>query len=300
MAIFSDLCGRDCPVCGHKAAGSRVLLARNLDETKLSATSFASRKNPEFMSFGFVVCATCQTAFAPRIPPTALLTAAYQTADFDSAAEAVEAARSYALAVAAHLPHRREALLEIGSGTGDFLRAAAPWGFSCRIGIEPSPAALAAAPEDVRPFLRETVFRGDEVPPESQDMIACFQTMEHVPNPDELVQHAFKLLRSGGRLMLVTHNYQGIVNRLLGAKSPIVDIEHLQLFCPTALAHLLTAAGFTRVTVKPIWNRYALRYWIRLLPLSLPLKTRILKALGPLASFKIALPVGNCLAVGEK
>ena len=41
--------------------------------------------------------------------------------------------------------------------------------------------------------------------------------------------------------MLVSHNYRHWLMRLLGARSPIIDIEHLQIFSPASLAVALGA-----------------------------------------------------------
>ena len=78
-------------------------------------------------------------------------------------------------------------------------------------------------------------------------MICCFQTLEHVPDPRQLVEEAFALLEPGGLLALITHNADGALNRMLGRRSPIIDIEHLQLFSPDNMTFLLEKAHFKRV-----------------------------------------------------
>jgi hypothetical protein len=54
--------------------------------------------------------------------------------------------------------------------------------------------------------------------------------MEHVLDPKVIALPAFRLLRPGGAFVTVTHDHRGRLNRLLGRRSPIIDIEHLQLF----------------------------------------------------------------------
>ncbi len=65
----------------------------------------------------------------------------------------------------------------------------------------------------------------------------------------------------------MTHDYRAPINRLLGRRSPIIDIEHMQLFCPASLDRLLGEAGFADIAIRAIRNRYPLRYWLRLRPL---------------------------------
>ncbi|MNL09625.1 hypothetical protein D3C87_1303920 [compost metagenome] len=103
-------------------------------------------------------------------------------------------------------------------------------------------------------------------------------------------------------MAVVVHDWRAPLNRLLGLRSPIIDVEHLQLFSPRALRELLQRAGFERIELKPIRNAYPLRYWLRLTPLPAAVKRvalRVLERLG-LADRNFAMNVGNMLAVGIK
>jgi SAM-dependent methyltransferase len=132
--------------------------------------------------------------------------------------------------------------------------------------------------------------------------VSCFQTIEHVPDPLELAREAFELLRPGGALYLVSHNYRSLHTKVMGEKSPIFDIEHLQLFSVESLRNLLTKAGFTNVVVAPIANRYPVSYWLRLLPLKDRVKTTadgVLRGLH-LSKLPISLRAGNLATFGIK
>ena len=221
------------------------------------------------MSYRLLRCATCRTVYAAAAPPPEALAVAYSKAAYDSAEEAILAADTYEAVlqpVIAALPQRARAL-EIGTGTGVFLERLRAAGFADVVGIEPSKAAIEAAEAGIRPFIREGIFAEEEFVPESFDLICCFQTLEHVSAPKELTESCRRLLRSGGVLAFVTHDYMAPINRLLGRRSPIIDIEHLQLFCRSSLETLLTNAGFIIEKLSPVVNRYPLRYWLRLSPL---------------------------------
>src|SRR5207245_2817162 len=90
----------------------------------------------------------------------------------------------------------------------------------------------------IRPTLREGVFVEGDFEPGSFDLICCFQTMEHVSAPRALAESCWRLLRPGGLLSLVTHDYRAPINRLLGRRSPIIDVAHLQLYCRSSLTEL--------------------------------------------------------------
>ncbi|KMO21147.1 hypothetical protein SQ03_04125 [Methylobacterium platani JCM 14648] len=302
--MLDRLQNRDCPVCGAPEGRARPFLSASLDPARIGALSFASRKAPEYMSFRLVRCQTCETVFAAEAPEAEALAAAYREAGYDSAEEARYAACTYARALARHLgpAQGRGAALEIGAGTGIFLDELLALGFSEVVGIEPSHEAVAAAPAPLRPHLRVGVFEPGLCRPGSQSLVCCFQTLEHVPDPRGLTREAYALLRPGGLIAFVTHDYRAPVNRLLGRRSPIVDIEHMQLFCRASLHRLLGEAGFEEIRIGTIRNRYPLRYWLRLLPLPGPLKPAALaaaEALG-LGRRSVGLNVGNLLGVARK
>jgi hypothetical protein len=109
-------------------------------------------------------------------------------------------------------------------------------------------------------------------------------------------------LRSGGALVTVTHDHRSVVNRLLGRRSPIVDIEHMQLFGAKSIERLFASAGFGDVGSRSFVNRYALRYWFRLAPLPAGWKRRLDRTLRrpTLVRIKVGVNVGNRLAWGFK
>jgi SAM-dependent methyltransferase len=295
---------RDCPVCGEAAGKASLFLKRSVDEARLTKDSFASRKIPEFMSWQLVLCGRCATVFASEAPTAEVLANAYHEADFGSVEEAGYAASVYRKSLEPFLGclKRRGLALEIGTGTGVFLDHLRQLGFGEIVGIEPSPAAIAAAAPEVKSHIREGVFNGDEFAPGSASLICCFQTMEHVPDPRFVVEAAFRILEPGGMIAIVTHDYTAFINRLLGRRSPIIDIEHMQLFCPASLRYLLSASDYTQPTMKSIRNVYPLRYWLGLFPLPLPVKRAAIRTALALRLDKmpVGFDVGNLLTVSRK
>jgi SAM-dependent methyltransferase len=306
MNVFARLESRACPVCGAGPHDATLFLAASYDPARMSSFSFASRKTPEFMSYRLVRCRVCTTVYAAAAPPSDALAAAYAAAAYDSSEAANLAADSYIAAlrdVIATLPGHAQAgrrALEIGTGTGVLLERLLDAGFAEVVGVEPSAAAIAAATPRIRRHIREGIFAEADFAPASFDLICCFMTLEHVAAPRDLAESCLRLLRPGGVVAFVTHDYTGWLNRTLGRRSPIIDIEHLQLFCPASLTRLLTRSGFAVQRIAPIVNRYPLRYWLRLAPL--PAKAaslRLLERLG-LGGVRLGVNVGNLMSVGRK
>ena len=130
--------------------------------------------------------------------------------------------------------------------------------------------------------------------------MTCFQTLEHVPAPLDLVNGARALLKPGGALVIVVHNRKALSARILGFKSPIFDIEHLQLFSPKTARSLLETAGYCDVHVATFLNRYPLAYWLKLLPFPNGVKASLMGIArrSPIGRWPIALPAGNLMCVG--
>ena len=293
---------RNCPVCNADSASAPIFLAKNIDEAKLSEFSFASRKAPEFMCHQLVQCPRCDLVYANEPPDESVLAQSYHAAEFDSQEEANDAATAYIKAIRpslAKLPRRQNAL-EIGAGTGIFLELLEQEGFSELVGVEPSIAAINAAPQRRRAWIREGMFAERDFAPGHFDLICCFMTMEHVRDPKEIAEAAFRLLRPGGAFVTVTHDYRSFVNRALGRRSPIIDIEHLQLFSTPSIKTLFKNAGYGGVAAQAFVNTYRVQYWMRLAPIPGFLR-------GPVAGLasatgadriKLGANVGNVIASG--
>ena len=130
----------------------------------------------------------------------------------------------------------------------------------------------------------------------------CFMTMEHVYDPLIIACAAQRLLKPNGAFVTVTHDYNSFINRILGKKSPIIDIEHMQLFSKKSICELFKRANFDNIDSKAFINHYSFNYWLRLTPLPLTIKKQ-LKWLSSLIGFdkiKIGLNVGNRITAGYK
>jgi SAM-dependent methyltransferase len=294
-----ELVQRPCPVC--QSTDAAVFAPANLDPAALDAFAFASRKLPEYMHHTLVVCRSCDLLFSNPIPTRAWIERAYREAAFDAPEESRFASLTYAALlrrIAPDLPDRRGAL-DIGTGDGAFLQQLLTDGFDDVAGVEPSAAPIAMAAPAVRNLIRHGPFNPADFSPHSLRLVTCFQTLEHVYDPRSLCQEVFGLLRSGGVFFVVCHNRRALLARAMGLRSPIFDIEHLQLFSPQSLRELLKRAGFARAQVHTVVNRYPLNYWARLFPLPAAIKGRFLSALraSRIGGLAVAAPVGNIAAI---
>ncbi len=294
---------RACPICSSKVQ-TKVFAEANYDFDKLDSYAFASRKIPETMHYRLILCPNCDLVYANPLPDLKNLAEHYHEAAFDSSEEAHCAARTYAgplKAISRNIPDMKGAL-DIGTGDGAFLEELLEYGFSNVKGVEPSTAPIKAALPNIRPLIQKGLFEAKRFKKNSLSLVSCFQTFEHLYEPLIICKGAYSLLKKGGAFYIVSHNRSSLVNRLLGKKSPIMDIEHLQLFSPKSAKAMMIKAGFKDVTVRSLVNVYPLHYCVKLFPIPKKLKLILIPVLKTikLGYLPIPMPVGNMAVVGYK
>ncbi len=299
----SEMINRPCPVCGS-CDESGIFAAADFDPQNLDGHAFASRKLPEYMHYRLVACPLCDLLYASPVPQRGLLTRAYCQAPFDSAGETHYASRTYASFlpdIIRRIPDSSGAL-DIGTGDGAFLEELLKSGFTWAAGVEPSRASISAAKDNIRPLIKNACFRGDEFAKKSFSLVTCFQTLEHVSEPLESCRSIYELLKPGGAAFFICHNRRAFQTKMMGLKSPIYDIEHLQLFSRKSAEFLLKNCGFVDITVKAVFNCYPLHYWVKLFPFPLRFKRLAIQILKKvrIGYLPILLPAGNIAIIGYK
>jgi len=287
---------RSCPACGGSGENR---FPSNVVEAKFSATTFASRKSPELMHHALAMCQVCSSLFVETLPNSKELIQNYVEASFDSQVESEFAAKTYVKYLAKLKLLRGKKVLDIGCGDGTFLKMALLSGAFSVLGVEPSRGALRSAGE-MKGVIREESIESCKFG-EEFDLVTCFQTLEHLSKPAETLSIMSGAIVTGGYIAVVCHDRLSIVNRLLGRKSPIFDIEHLQMFSRDGLEALIHYAGFYVIHSRPIINRYPLGYWLRLIPLPRRLKSLVERfRRSVILSLPVSLMVGNRLVVAKK
>jgi SAM-dependent methyltransferase len=283
-------------------ANARLYASANLGPDGLNGLSWESRKIPELLHHRLFECRTCDLVYANPAPKPDVIRRAYEDAPFAGGEESKRAARTYAGLVRPLLRGftDKTGALDVGTGDGAFLAELLAAGFSEVAGIEPSRAPRESARDGLRELIRPGFFKGSEFPPASMRLVTCFMTLEHLPDPLAFCRAARALLKADGVLLVTVHDRRAVLNRVMGTRSPILDVEHLQLFSPRSVTLALSRAGYTGVKVWKYANTYPLRYWIRMFPFPAAVKDilgRMAEAVGA-GRLPVSLPAGNIVAVG--
>jgi len=101
-------------------------------------------------------------------------------------------------------------------------------------------------------------------------------------------------------ILLIHHDVGAWTNRLLGERSPVIDVEHIYLYDRHTMARLLAKNGFERIRVFGVRNRYPVYYWTSLAPLPNALKVPLVPKLhdSRLGRATVAWNAGNLGIVG--
>lgn len=286
---------RVCPICGD--SGTLAYEARIIPEL-IGDFTYASRKAPELMHYEYRACPNCDLLFTSSLPDRSSLLSAYEAAAFDASIESTFAAETYLGAIKRVLRSPITSVLDVGCGDGEFLLACRNSGISRIAGIEPSSAASGAADESIASVIVGGGYE-EYVCEESFDLVTLFQTIEHIDDPMGFLQRAKSLARPGGYVAIACHDFQAPVNRLLKDKSPIFDIEHLQIFSKRAIEAAMTAAGLKVVSIRAYSNTYPISYWMRLSPVSEGIKNSSIVRKSFLGRLPMRAPIGNLMAIAQ-
>lgn len=101
-------------------------------------------------------------------------------------------------------------LLDVGCGKGKFVPTLTQAGFSVT-GVEPS-AALIRSAQSLHPHTRLIQASATALPFANEvfDYVMCIETLEHVPDIDQAISEMVRVLKPGGRLIIIDKNISSL------------------------------------------------------------------------------------------
>lgn len=147
-------------------------------------------------------------------------------------------------------------LLDIGSSYGHFVALAQTQGFQAR-GLDITPGPCRYAREVLQVDVQCQSLAEARFPDNRFAVISMLNVLEHVPDPQEVLEECWRIARPGGLLVLVVPNFllaypYFIMTRKLGFDLPVPTSayevpEHLSIFGISSLRHLLEASGWAPI-----------------------------------------------------
>jgi SAM-dependent methyltransferase len=154
----------------------------------------------------------------------------------------------------------RGRLLDVGCGNGQFLAQMQKLGWEV-MGVELDPEAVRIAEERFGLRVFQGTLEEARLPDGSFDTVTMNHVIEHVPNPIGLLAECRRILRPGGKLVVVTPNIESLGHRLFREAWRGLEVpRHLYIFSPRALQECAERAG---LKVLKLWTtaRSALWMW---------------------------------------
>lgn len=290
-----------CAIC-KTFGNSTKIYDSTIDESTFSVEVFSARRLPDRRHYQWVTCNACGLFRSDPIQDIDLFNL-YKESTFDYSNELHGLSNSYRkLLEKTDGNFEGKSLLELGGGNGFFLLEAKKLGFKNLIEIEPSISARANADASIQNSFISEMLSPNLIKQGTQDYIAAFHVLDHLPNPSESVQILKSFLKERGYLIVAVHNVRSISATLLKNRSPIFDVEHTYLFSKETLRLLLLEAGFSNIVIKHYKNSYSLAYILHLLPMPSAIKSKILDSnlSALLRKIKITVPLGNIYAIASK
>ncbi len=171
-----------------------------------------------------------------------------------------------AAAMHLHAPAGPARLLEIGSGSGVALARMQRLGWQVE-GVEVDPEAVKAAQRRGVKVHQGDIFK-PAFPDRTFDAVTSTHVFEHLYDPISVFRECHRILKPGGKLVVLTPNVESVGHKWYGPAWVGLDApRHLTLFSPAALRRAAESAGFSNPkvdsTVRIAWVCGALSHDVK-------------------------------------
>jgi len=295
-----------CAIC-NAFGNSKILFPQRLPNQNLDASPYAPRRKRDFFHYRIVKCENCGLLRSDPLIDEKELKQFY----FDSECTYTDENEniplkktygSYFIDMLKKYNIKKKSFLDIGCSNGFILEKALELGFEKVTGVEPSKDAIDQASPTIKPFIINGMFDDKIFEQNSFDMITFFQTFDHITEPNIFLQNCFKVLKEDGFILAINHNAKSFSAKIMGEKSPIIDIGHAYLYDLTTMKKIFEQNNFVVHNVFPIKNIVSIERLIQLLPIrsSISEKIQYLARLLKINKCLLKLPLGNLGIIAQK
>jgi len=290
-----------CPIC-ESDNNYKILYKKNFKLSNLNTKIFSARRLPDKIHYQLVKCNQCGLVRSTPVVDIKYLSQLYKKSLLTYDDEINNLTTSYINSVKPILKKlaKNAKILEIGCGNGFVLKAIYDLGYRNVFGIEPSTDAISKSNSKIKKNIVTDILKPALFDKESFDFIFFFQTFDHIPEPNKFLKECNQLLKTNGHILAFNHNVDSFSSKLLGEKSPIIDIEHAFLYSPKTIKTIFKKNGFTINKVYSPKNTLSIKHLFWLLPIPKNIKQKIVKSNLNILDKKINIKLGNVCIEGQK
>lgn len=291
----------DCPICGS-SKNYQILYRKNFKVSDFNTKIFSARRLPDKIHYQIVKCNKCGLVRSTPIVDINYLNQLYKKSLLTYDDEIKNLTDTYINAVKPILKTLPKSanILEIGCGNGFVLKKIYDLGYKNVYGVEPSTDAVAKADPKIRKNIIIDVLKPKIFNKTKFDFIFFFQTLDHIPKPNDFIKECFDLSKPNGKILAFNHNIDSLSSKVLKEKSPIIDIEHTFLYSPATIKKIFQKNGFIEDKTYSPKNILSLKHFFWLIPMPKNIKLKILNSNSELLNKEIKLKLGNICFQGHK
>lgn len=288
-----------CAICGSYK-NYIIVYKANFKELDLNNKVFSARRLPDGSHYQIVKCNNDGLVRSNPILKPSKISKLYKDSKFTYEEETKNLEKTYLKVLQPVLNNisKGDNILEIGCGNGFILKRLQDLGYKNCFGIEPSKDAVSKADEKIKGNISLDIFELKIFKKKKFKFIFFFQTIDHIPIPGQFLTLCYKLLEKNGYILAFNHNVESLSSKLLGEKSPIIDIEHTFLYSPETIRKLFEKKNFKVIKVYSPPNTISIKHLIWLLPFPKLIKNKLL--LYSLPDINLRLKLGNLCIIAIK
>ncbi len=291
-----------CAICGTNDAYE--VYPENFIASKINEEIFSARRMPDKIHYRMVRCRICSLLYSNPILSIKKIYSLYKKSfvTYDDHVENLKKTYGYYLRKIDSFVPSKQRFLEIGCGNGFFLSYAKKNGYKEVWGVEPGKESVKKAPPPIRAKIVVDIFRPKQFKMDYFDVVCIFQTLDHLSKPNEVLREVYKILKPGGVFLAIQHDVSSYSAKLLGERSPIIDIEHIYLYDSKTLRKLFLNNHYHIKDLFSVKSIHSLSYWLYLIPISPRIKQAVIRVLGSLGIGQIPIGVyaGNLGIIAQK
>jgi|TARA_B100001964_G_C14190406_1_gene580774 2-polyprenyl-3-methyl-5-hydroxy-6-metoxy-1,4-benzoquinol methylase len=293
---------KNCSIC-EKSTEYEIIYNQYLPKN-YQDIDYSARKNPDNYHYEMVRCKKCSLLFASSIYEDKQIHNLYEISGFSYEGELKGLKETYGncLKIADKLINNKKRLLDIGCGNGFLLEKAMELGWEEVFGIELSKDAINKANSSIKKNIYNGSFESNNYKDQNFDVIFFAMVIEHFADINKCLSEVYRILAPGGCLIVISHDEQHFLSKILKDRHPCINDEHVCVFNKISLAKILTKHNFIINKIKSLKNIYPLQYWLKMAPINNFFANVLLFILNifGLGNINLGIHAGNIYCIAKK
>jgi len=294
---------RDCPICQAKTK-SMIEVSSQQRAEDLNYESLVPYWNGFFKEkifFSYARCEGCDLLFSPIFYRLNQLEALYgqmpPNMDLVPMAALIKTQKGYFEALK-RFSALKNGYIEIGPDIGIFTEnCSREGGFDSYWLCEPNKEVAGTLTKSVgnnKFTIIEDMFGFNQIPDQSAGAAVMIQVLDHLLDPVATLSELREKLLPDAKLLIVTHNEESLLRKIVGWRWPAFCLQHPQIYNPNSITKLLEKSGYKVNSIERTSNYFEFSFLLKHLLWAFGIKV---KSIPRIFNFTIGLKLGNIVTV---